>query len=291
MINASRDIAEAAANFSRYWMVVLGDGLQEPRHPNHDATREIVAGLPEVEFFGYIDLGVHSPAARVQNLQMAEIRRRCEAWRKLGTRGILLDDYGYDYATTRQRQTDAVDAVHQAGMNVIANSWDPRHALDGESGPGNPKGLPTPLTAKDYYLYESYLVNDGEWINFKNWRAKANTLEKLARKTRVGVLSCTTTTHPESEQSRIDFAWKCAWVEGHAGWAWGEPNFGASDNRSPYRERPQPPAERRRPNLRPVGQYGIECGCESGRVIADYANKEIRVEPRPSLWRRWFRLT
>lgn len=290
-MNGSRDIRQAAEVFQPYWLVVLGDGLQDPRHPDHAPTRELVQLAPDTLFFGYIDLGVQSSSGPLQNLRQKEIASRVAAWRSLGARGILLDDYGYDYGVTRERQIEAVGHVHEAGLNVIANSWDPRHALDSDPGPANPKGLRSPLRRSDYYFYESYLVSEGEWVNYKAWRAKANTLGKLLRRQPVGILSCTTTTRSETDQERIEFAWACAWLEGHDGWGWGEPNFSASDNAAPYRARPKAPAPNRRSGIRPSGEFSVECLCDGGRVVADYANKLVRLEPRPSWLRRLFRLT
>lgn len=291
LINGSRNLEEAASHFGRYSMVVLGDGLWDGRHPNHDAVCRLVEQLPEVRFFGYVDLGVHSPHHPVHNLQVAEIERRSRAFQAMGMQGILLDDYGYDFANTRERQIEAVNALHGLGLAVIANSWDPRHALDAEAGPGNLRGLASPLRSTDYYLYESYLVSNGQWVGFKQWRAKANTLEKLLRSRKVGVISCTT----GGAQALVGpeewpFIWQCAWLEGHAAAAWGEPNFSASDNQAPWRERPELPTGRRGP-ARPAGSYSVQCACRDGRALADYATKQVAVESIPPWWKRVLRRT
>lgn len=287
LINGSRSVDEAATHFNRYSLVVLGDGLQDGRHPNHDATRELIARLPEVRFFGYIDLGVHSPHHAVQNLSISEIVQRAHRWKRMGARGILLDDYGYDFANTRQRQVEAVDALHSVGLSTVANSWDPRHALDGEPGPGNPRGLASPLTSTDYYLYESYLVSQGNWVSFKQWRAKSNTLQKLLRACPVQLLSCTTTESTGLEpETTWQFVYQCAWVEGHLATAWGEPNFSAGDNQAPWRPRPQVPAGRRGQAL-PKGNSAMFCNCEAGQAVADYASKEFKIVAAKPWWQRW----
>ena len=265
-------------------MVVLGDGIQDPRHPNHDATRELISALPDVRFFGYIDLGVHSPHHQVQNLRMEQIRHRAAAWKQLGMSGVLLDDYGYDFATTRQRQIEAVESLRSHELSVIANSWDPRHALDQEPGPANPKGIPSPLGKGDFYLYESYLVSNGEWTGFKNWRSKANTLARFLGKG-VEEVSCTTATPLCSPDEMWPFTALCAWMEGHRACGWGEPNFSAGDNLAPWRNRPDfPQAPKGQPRGR--GAHSLERPCQEGLAIANYLSKEFTVQPTKPWWER-----
>ncbi len=287
LINGSRDLSEASAHFAAYSMVILGDGLQDPRHPNHSATRTILEQTPETRYFGYIDLGVHSPNHRVQNLTLDEIARRAQAWKSLGVTGILLDDYGYDFANTRERQRQAADSIHNHGLHIIANSWDPRHALDNAPGPGNPKGLPCPLLNTDYYLWESYLINNGNWSSFKQWRAKANTLAPLLKASRVQVISCTTGSAAALDAvSGWPFVCHCAWLEGHLALAWGEPNFSASDNQAPWRPRPDFPSGRRG-RARPAGTSGMQCSYAHGVVVADYASKELSFQSAKPWWKSW----
>ena len=286
LINGSQSLSEAASHFEHYSMVILGDGLQDRRHPNHLSASEIIANLPAVDFFGYIDLGVQSPHHRVQNLPIEEIAERATSWKQMGARGILLDDYGYDFATDRQRQIDAVRATHHRDLRVIANSWDPRHALDSEPGPANPKGLASPLSADDFYLYESYLIREGDWVSFKQWRAKANTLNKLKKSSPVQLISCTTSISADTLAKERDFVHCCAWLEGHVAFAWGEPNFSATDNRASWQPPPVLPKGRRGPAT-PAGSSGMRCPCQSGLAVVDYATKSFEVQPRKPWWKGW----
>ena len=48
--------------------------------------------------FGYIDLGVTT-----QDLPLTEVYARIDEWKATGAQGIFLDDFGYDYGTTRDR--------------------------------------------------------------------------------------------------------------------------------------------------------------------------------------------
>ncbi len=267
--------------------MILGDGLHDPRHPNHQATAELIRACQGVEFFGYLDLGVHSPHHQVQNLEIEQVERRAEAWKALAVRGLLLDDYGYDFAVTRERQSAAVNRLHLLDLKAIANSWDPRQALDAEPGPANPKGLPTPLRKGDFYLYESYLVRNGEWAGFKAWRSKAGTLSRLSASTGVEILSCTTASPSCPVEEMWPFVATCAGLDGHRACAWGEPNFSASDNQAPWRDRPSLPLGLKGAT-RPRGSHSVERNCQQGLAVANYLSKKVSVEPITPWWKKIF---
>lgn len=285
-INGSQTLEEARTHFSRYARVVLGDGLQDPLHPQNRFTRQLVESLPQVRFYGYVDLGVYTPHYAVQNLEISEVLARARRWKDLGVVGVLLDDYGYDFANTRERQCLAVQGLHDLGLGCVANSWDPRHALDSEPGPGNPKARATPLGKGDAYLYESYLVSRGNWIRFKEWRAKANTLMKLVAASAVEVWSCTTTQErAHNDGEGWDFVCACAWMDGHAAVGWGEPNFAASDNQACWRPLPELPLQRKR--VGPRGQAGMQAQSDRGSFVIDYDNRSVRWEKSVPWWRQW----
>lgn len=288
LINGSESAQDSLEHFEKYARVVLGDGLQNPNHPDHPHSKWLIASLEATQFFGYIDLGVYSPHHPMQNLSIQEIESRAVAWKELGARGILLDDYGYDFAVTRERQTLAVETLHRLGLSVIANSWDPRHALDPMVCEANPKGTGSPLKSGDFYLYESYLISNGEWTHFKRWRAKANTLNRLLKAHPVGVVSTTTTLPGVTlTQQDLEFTYHCAWMEGHQAFAWGEPSFAAADNLAPWRPRPEPiGGQGKIGKTKAAPGEAIQCTTPEGRIIADYVRKKIYLDSRQSWWQR-----
>lgn len=293
LINGSKTKQDSLEHFRNYAQVVLGDGLQNASHPDHAHSKWLIANLSSTLFFGYIDLGVYSPHHPMQNLSLVEIGKRAADWKDLGVAGILLDDYGYDFAVTRERQKMAVETLHQLGLRVIANSWDPRHALDSAPCEGNPKGLPAPLKSGDFYLYESYMINNGEWTHFKQWRAKSNTLARLRKSQREIEILSTTTTRPgvHLTQADLEFVYHCAWMEGHQGFAWGEPHFAAGDNQAPWRTRPQMLSPVTPSKIRPAPGETIQCLTTEGRAIADFSKKTIYLDPRKSWWQKFLRWT
>jgi hypothetical protein len=219
---ANRDVAAATKHFDLYDFVVLGDGLQNPKHGDHKNTVAIIAAS-KAKFFGYVDLGVST-----SNLTLPQITDRLEAWTKMGVVGVLLDDFGYDYKVTRQRQNAAVDAAHKLNLRVIANAWIPADAfaaVDGE--------LPS-LTKNDVYLWESYRFKEGAPVPVEQWRKKAEAIAVLREKIPFEVYSVSTT-RAKTEKLQESFAhqWFCAAIDGHAATGWGHPSFGSRDGLAP----------------------------------------------------------
>lgn len=289
LINGSQSTEEACQHFARYQRVILGDGLEDLKHPDHQATRSLMEGCPTTRFYGYIDLGCFCPHHPVQNLSLKQIHHRLQNWRQLGVEGILFDDYGYDFRVTRQRQIQAVQSAHELGLSVIANSWDPGDALGAKICGNNPGGLASPLRAEDGYLMESYLVAQGHWVAFSSWRKRCLILKKVLSETPVEVHCCTTTQAGASVEpaSAIQFLSFSAWMDGHRSFAWGEPFFSAGDNLAPWHRRPDLP--QRRPSRISVSKTReeIDVFLPGSRLQLCYKQKRVQELPPLKPWRRW----
>ncbi|HSV66526.1 MAG TPA: hypothetical protein VLJ59_11545 [Mycobacteriales bacterium] len=134
--NAAGDVGKAAGQFAYYGYVVLGAGLEKPGG-DHDKTASIVAKTHDLsqgmtQFFGYVPLGPAGPG--LPRYTMDQIRARVAAWKWMGVDGIFFDTFGFEFGNTRQRQNLAVDAVHTAGLTVVANAWNPDDVFDGALG-------------------------------------------------------------------------------------------------------------------------------------------------------------
>lgn len=228
---------QAATKLGRYQVVVLGGGLEQPGHGDHQPTRRIMAQLLRggVEVHGYIPLGSSTA------LSQGQIMQRVKAWKAMGATGIFFDEAGHDYGNTRQRQNQAFKAVHRQGMKVFANAWNPRDLFDtSKSPPHNPTGAVTELTAGDCYLYESFGLSEGQP---ETEQARQEKMARLEPARQLGIRIFGVTTAPSA-----GFFDAAAWqrvVEearrlGLEGLGWGEYQFGAQDNRMP--DRPFPPA-------------------------------------------------
>jgi len=240
-VNQSWSVAGASQVFSSYARVVIGFGLQQPSHGDHQNTLQIIAATPNTEFFGYIPLGQLTGA-----LSLAQIQTIIADWQAMGIDGIFLDTAGFDYGVTRSLQNAVLDAVHAAGLPAWVNAWDPADVFDSSAVPingvggGNPSGLPTHMAAGDRYLLESFQIESGAYQNPAFFAAKGDLARHYANQHGVHLEAVTTTNGPFS-QAQMDYAWWSAALYGMAGMAWGEPNFSASSAALPLRQRPAAP--------------------------------------------------
>jgi hypothetical protein len=224
-INGSRgDAAAAQKHFAQYDFVVLGAGLEDPKHPDHAKTAAIIKGAKHTAFFGYVDLGVSTT-----NLPLKDVAAKLEAWGKMGVRGILLDDFGFDYKVDRERQNAAVEAAHKLKLRVIANAWKPEDAF------GDADGKAPALTKDDIYLWESYRFQEGAAVPVDDWRKKAETIATLQKKIPFEVFSASTTKQKTTKlQESFAHQWYCAALDGYAATGWGQPSFASADGDAPH---------------------------------------------------------
>ncbi|MCX7420292.1 MAG: GEVED domain-containing protein [Planctomycetia bacterium] len=237
---ANGDIPTAAATFGNYDIVVLGDGLETPSHPDSANTGLIMqnAATAHTRFFGYVDAGVST-----QNLTLNQIQTEISNWKTLGADGIFLDDFGYDFGTTRDRQNAVVDYAHSLGLPVIANGFFVDDVFSSAVDASfNPNADDTRLTAADFYLYESYQVQEGNTVSSSTWRTKADALATYRATFGTQVLAVTTNDADNTfSQTQFDYGWHSAVLDGYQGYGWREYEFsssGVSDASAPFRARP-----------------------------------------------------
>lgn len=237
-INGTYTVDGAAADFGQYDYVILGDGLEDTTHGDHVNTVAIIAhaDMANTTVFGYIDLGVTT-----QNLSMEEIETKIDEWQTTGALGIFLDDFGYDFQTSRQRQNEAVDYAHSKGLNVVANGWVPADVFGSDvDATYNPDGVTTSLNANDYYLYESYQINTGDYESETVWRTKADQLAGYQSSLGFEILAVTTNDASDVyDENKLFYTWYSALLSGYEALGWGEYLFSADDALAPFRDRPE----------------------------------------------------
>lgn len=286
-INASQGLDQATQHFAHYQLVVLGDRLEQVEHSDHGNTAKIIAACPQVEFFGYIDLGVFAKACKVQNLSPQQIEDRVRGWEALGAKGVLLDDFGYDFQVTRERQNLAIDLCHKHGLVAMANAWEPKDALASEPHAYNRKGLESRLTKRDYYLVESYQFKQGAQVAWQRWRDKSAALASLCRQTPCQIASVTTTeTASDFSAQRFQYAQLSAALEGHRAFGWGEPNFCASDNLAPLRSHPEMQLFRRFYGRAQKAGQRLTRWTDAGQIVVDHQQCQASLTGKLPLLRR-----
>jgi hypothetical protein len=236
VINGSTSVPQAAAHFAKYNYVVIGDGLQNPGG-DHDNTQAIIQSstTATTKFFGYIDAGVST-----QNLTEQQIATAMDNWQAMGIDGIFLDDFGYDFGVTRERQNALVNLAHARFLPVIVNAWDPEDVFGVlPDAVFNPNGLASEILPTDFYLAESYQVQEGEYQNPNDWMNKASLLDSFRRNIGFGVMSTTTNNAVNAySQTKFNYAWFSSMIFDHEATAWGEYSFSSDNARAPYRPRP-----------------------------------------------------
>lgn len=114
------NVAAVIAEISTFSYWVVGHTYQNPSHEEYASTVAIIQGVRAagVKVYGYIPLGTSS-----YNYTVEQIGTITDQWSAIGVDGIFLDEYGFDYGNTRQRQVDVVNAIHAKGLPVCANAW------------------------------------------------------------------------------------------------------------------------------------------------------------------------
>jgi hypothetical protein len=236
--NAGGDVTRAAAVFSRYDVLVLGDGLELPVDETPDAgaraerqqLAELIALLHapsrRSEIYGYIDLG------STQQLPAAEIERRVDAWRRAGVDGIFFDEAGSDFGVAPERRHAAVRAVHRRGLSAFMNSFNPDDLFAGDTDDPAGCGL---LGRRDALLIESFAVRNGASEPADQIDARAAVALKWRERCGVRVFGITTTDGRRFSREQFQAAWQHAVARALDGFGWGEKDFSA-DSRLPWRE-------------------------------------------------------
>lgn len=133
----------------------------------------------KTKLFGYVNLGPDNPTAIRSEWRQADLNKvktEIDSIAAAGWYGVFIDQFGYDWNETRERQNIIVDYIHSKGMKVMANSWFVDDSLGNKVDKiANPKGLPTHLNSNDWYLVESFF-SDGD-----SYRADASYIEKYLK--------------------------------------------------------------------------------------------------------------
>lgn len=165
-INDTWNVEQAVNIYRQYDIVILGDTYQDPEHTVYEETVAIIQRLaevaPEVRVVGYVPIGLDKNWTE-SNLTIEKIKQRIDQWDAIGAHGIFLDEFGYDYSVTRERQNEIVNYCHNLGKFVFANSWSIEYCFSSEpieidwlpDFHPNPDGLAPVLNENDYYLYEN----------------------------------------------------------------------------------------------------------------------------------------
>lgn len=229
-VNGAATDAISVAQLAHCQLVVLGDGILGMTAARQSQIAALIATLKSsgTAVFGYIDLGVTT-----QNLNLALIQQRALSWKALGATGIFLDDAGYDYAVTRQRQTTAVTGIHGLQLPVMVNAWNPDDILGGLDERGGAAG--SPLTAGDWFLLENWILKAGATNNLDTDMQRLTKAVSLASPLKVHLAGLSTNNvayTSKADETTVDFsqAFWAAVMGGLSAWQWTDSQYSAADN-------------------------------------------------------------
>ncbi|HSW77505.1 MAG TPA: hypothetical protein VLG36_01770 [Candidatus Chromulinivoraceae bacterium] len=84
----------------------------------------------------------------------------------MGAGGIFLDTFGYDYHTSRSRQTSILSYVHSKNVGAMINVWNPDDALSSAVDVTyNPTGTATVAGSTDVLILESWICNSDSYAS------------------------------------------------------------------------------------------------------------------------------
>lgn len=187
-IGGSWTVKGAVEIYKQYDICVFGDTYEIETHEAYSETVETLATLkqesPDTKIVGYVPIGVKNVGSD-SGLSMEELKKRVLLWKKIGANGIFLDEFGYDYGVTRERQNEIVNYVHSQDMFCIANSWNQAYVFSSQNitvsdlkgfDPNPSKTLPV-INENDYSLLEnmfySCIINSDKSVTLKSascWR-------------------------------------------------------------------------------------------------------------------------
>jgi hypothetical protein len=210
------DVACATRVFSRFRHVVFGARLEETSRGGHEGATNLMHLLrersPKTELWGYISfLGSQKnpDGTRDEIFELNDYVERAKAWRAMGATGIFLDEYdvcdpswqgwcrtgpdGEGVLLTRTRQVEIVEALHELGLAVFANSHSVQNALGTIDGIPSPLGGGTSKRPPDMYLLENPTVVLGSYhagVDYEASQARFVQAVRLTQATgaRLGVL-------------------------------------------------------------------------------------------------------
>lgn len=246
LVNGSNgDVSVAVDTFKNYQLLVFGQGLEDPIHPDYNKTVQIInhPDMSNTLVFGYID----------SVLNLDDIQTKIDMWATMGVKGIFMDKFGYDFGVTREKQRSIVWSIHhsQSGntnnfLKAFVNAWNPDDVFASDVSPlYNPNGKETRLNENDWYLAESFAIlngnyddNDLDGNGVKDWQDKATKMVSYRNERGTKLAAVTTTDNSAFDQNKADYSYYAASANGLDAWGWGEENFSASSASLPFRERP-----------------------------------------------------
>lgn len=176
-----------AQELKDYDLLVFGDGIQDPAHPDYANTQVIIPRIKQLnsnaKIFGYVTV----------NQIKVDFQSKVEKWNDLAVDGIFLDEAGYDYGTIDSNGRDAfnerVSFIRSQDTTTLcfANCWNPDHVLNNNDDPSYPNSTYNAndnnslLGSGDFFLLESFCVNTDSFGASNNIQPTADWIARVQK--------------------------------------------------------------------------------------------------------------
>jgi hypothetical protein len=172
------DNEKVAQDMAKYSILVFGDTVENPTHPDYANTQIIIPRIkalnPDALIFGYVAL------AQI----LANFQTKVDQWNTLAVHGIFIDEAGYDYGKTRAEFNTCVDYVHgkTTAKLCFANAWNTDNIIgttDDASFPNstyNSGLVSSHLITTDWILLESFPINTTAYSGAGGYESKSDWL-------------------------------------------------------------------------------------------------------------------
>ena len=178
------DVAKIDSKWDPFYSMAVLNNFENivtsrPDQISYNAKKVMDTVKSNANVFGYINLGPNNPGSSKKNWDMAnldELKSQIDGIADSGWHGVFIDQFGYDWGETRERQNIIIDYAHDRGLSVMANAWVPEDVLGSEVDKrANPEGLASHLNSNDWSLIESFYT-DGN-----SYRADSSYIEKYLK--------------------------------------------------------------------------------------------------------------
>ena len=242
---AGGDVSVAVNNFKNYKLVIFGSGLENPDHGDHINTVSIInhPDMANTQVYGYIDA----------TLDLDDIQTKIDLWADMSVKGIFMDQFGYDFGVSRNKQRTIVWSIHHSDsgntntkLKAFVNAWSADDTFSSAVDPiNNPTGKDPRLNSNDWYLAESFAIMDGAYDDadansngIKDWQDKAVKLINYRNIRGTKIAAVTTNDASPFDSDKSDYGYYAAAINDFDAWGWGEQYFSAGDSLLPLRDRP-----------------------------------------------------
>ncbi len=233
------DNEKVAQEMATYRLVVLGNGVAAPTHPDYANTQIIVDRVSALsnhsQVYGYVTV----------DQAFGDFTNEIIEWGNLGVYGIFLDEAGYDYGRTRAEFNQRVDYVHDRTSTDVcfANAWNTKHILGTENDPTYPNSTyndssaESSLTITDWILLESFPINTTAYTSSNpkgielasDWIYRGDTMKSLRASYGVNFAGCGVINNDNTDGTALfDFGFTSAMMYNLEAFGTSDTNYGAS---------------------------------------------------------------